>query len=113
MSLHKKEQDRIKTGDVVLFYQNSFPQAFLHVVNIAVEPTCVNGNGNTVTLTHLEIPMMIFNWLLNDDHLDSGEFYMKGIPCYLQVASRAGEIEENSVAKEIKPTAPSAPNTLF
>lgn len=95
---------RIKEGDVVLLYQNNFPAAFLHVVEIKPDPSCVNGNGNYVTLMRLEIPAMMFVWQLNHDHLADGEFAMNNIPCKLQVISRPNLIpkSEKKAEPEVK-----------
>jgi hypothetical protein len=78
---------KVEVGDVVLLFSNYLPKSFLHVINIVEEPTCVNGNGYTVTFVQLEIPCVEFNWLLNDDHLQTGEFYMGGVPMNLHVIS--------------------------
>ena len=79
--------DKIKPGDVVLLYINTFPQAFLHILEMRPDPDCVSGNGYYVTFAKLEIPTMAFTWQLNEDHLEHG-WNMNGVVNSLQLISR-------------------------
>lgn len=94
-----KPFDKIKPGDVVLLYINTFPQAFLHIMEMKLDPNCVSGIGYYVTFAKLEIPTMSFTWQLNEDHLEKG-WTMNGVLNSLQLISRPNVIIQKPTKKD-------------
>lgn len=75
----------LKENDVAIIYVQEIPSGFIRIDD--VQPDDKQGWW-LITFTKLEFPLQAMTWKLDDDHVNGGDIFMKGVRIKIQAIQR-------------------------